>query len=308
MPDLRRPSGRTALAILATLVVAGCGGAAPPASGPPSTAPSAAPSLGQTRTDASGIGQVWVSAGGFRMGTDAADIRRADGGRPTRLGRGRAPEREARPRRHAHEGLLDRHDRGHERGVPGVQGRRRLHDGVLLVARGLDLAQPPDRGRPAEALRGRRPGRPAPLHHVVRGGGVRDLARRPTPDRGRMGVRGAQPAFDGLPVGRRLGSDEGERRRQRRAGSRRDAPDGRVLDRRPGHGRQRDGVGERLARRRTPTRGPTDPTGPAEGTVKVEKGGWWGSNPFVARSAYRHYEDPPTYGDEHIGFRVVSPS
>jgi formylglycine-generating enzyme required for sulfatase activity len=49
-----------------------------------------------------------------------------------------------------------------------------------------------------------------------------------------------------------------------------------------------------------------DPTGPATGTKKVEKGGWWGSNLFVARSAYRHYEDPPTYGDQHIGFRVAS--
>ena len=50
----------------------------------------------------------------------------------------------------------------------------------------------------------------------------------------------------------------------------------------------------------------TDPPGPATGTTKVEKGGWWGSNEFVARSAYRHYEDPPTYGDKHIGFRVAS--
>ncbi len=49
-----------------------------------------------------------------------------------------------------------------------------------------------------------------------------------------------------------------------------------------------------------------DPQGPVKGVVKVEKGGWWGSNPFVARSAYRHFEDPPTYGDNHIGFRVVS--
>ncbi|MEO8207386.1 MAG: SUMF1/EgtB/PvdO family nonheme iron enzyme [Chloroflexota bacterium] len=49
-----------------------------------------------------------------------------------------------------------------------------------------------------------------------------------------------------------------------------------------------------------------DPTGPEAGQRKVEKGGWWGSNQFVARSAYRHYEDPPTYGDKHIGFRVVS--
>lgn len=49
-----------------------------------------------------------------------------------------------------------------------------------------------------------------------------------------------------------------------------------------------------------------DPAGPPSGTIKVEKGGWWGSNAFVARSAYRHYEDPPEYGDKHIGFRIVS--
>lgn len=49
-----------------------------------------------------------------------------------------------------------------------------------------------------------------------------------------------------------------------------------------------------------------DPTGPENGSRKVEKGGWWGSNPFVARAAYRHYEDPPTYQDHHIGFRIVS--
>jgi formylglycine-generating enzyme required for sulfatase activity len=50
-----------------------------------------------------------------------------------------------------------------------------------------------------------------------------------------------------------------------------------------------------------------DPTGPASGTTKVEKGGWWGSNRFVARAAYRHFEDPPDYQDHHIGFRVVTP-
>lgn len=50
-----------------------------------------------------------------------------------------------------------------------------------------------------------------------------------------------------------------------------------------------------------------DPPGPDGGRNKVEKGGWWGSNPFVARAAYRHYEDPPNYADEHIGFRVVTP-
>ncbi|MBN2084903.1 MAG: SUMF1/EgtB/PvdO family nonheme iron enzyme [Anaerolineales bacterium] len=49
-----------------------------------------------------------------------------------------------------------------------------------------------------------------------------------------------------------------------------------------------------------------DPTGPATGRVKVEKGGWWGANMFVARSAYRHFEDPPGYQNSHIGFRIVT--
>jgi formylglycine-generating enzyme required for sulfatase activity len=49
-----------------------------------------------------------------------------------------------------------------------------------------------------------------------------------------------------------------------------------------------------------------DPPGPIDGTIKIEKGGWWGSYPFVARSAYHHFEDPPTYQDHHIGFRVGS--
>jgi formylglycine-generating enzyme required for sulfatase activity len=49
-----------------------------------------------------------------------------------------------------------------------------------------------------------------------------------------------------------------------------------------------------------------DPTGPDFGSKKVEKGGWWGADPYVARSAYRHFEDPPTYQDHHIGVRIVS--
>ncbi len=49
-----------------------------------------------------------------------------------------------------------------------------------------------------------------------------------------------------------------------------------------------------------------NPTGPATGRVKVEKGGWWGATFFVARAAYRHFEDPPDYQDAHIGFRVAT--
>lgn len=57
----------------------------------------------------------------------------------------------------------------------------------------------------------------------------------------------------------------------------------------------------------SPEGGLTDPRGPRLGRIKVEKGGWWGSNLFVARSAYRHFEDPPEYQDAHIGLRVVTP-
>ena len=55
------------------------------------------------------------------------------------------------------------------------------------------------------------------------------------------------------------------------------------------------------SRRETP-----DPQGPQTGRIKIEKGGWWGSNSAVARSAYHHFEDPPSYQDHHIGFRLVS--
>jgi formylglycine-generating enzyme required for sulfatase activity len=50
-----------------------------------------------------------------------------------------------------------------------------------------------------------------------------------------------------------------------------------------------------------------NPSGPAKGYIKIEKGGWWGSNPFVARASYKHYEDPPEYQDHHIGFRIMTP-
>ncbi len=49
-----------------------------------------------------------------------------------------------------------------------------------------------------------------------------------------------------------------------------------------------------------------DPPGPERGFRKVEKGGWWGSVPYVARAAYRHFEDPPEYQDHHIGLRVLT--
>ena len=50
-----------------------------------------------------------------------------------------------------------------------------------------------------------------------------------------------------------------------------------------------------------------DPQGPEEGQIKIEKGGCWGTWPYLARAAYRHFVDPPSYQDAHIGFRIVTP-
>ncbi len=54
-----------------------------------------------------------------------------------------------------------------------------------------------------------------------------------------------------------------------------------------------------------------DPLGPETGRIKIEKGGWWGPEgdvgEFVGRASFRLDEDPPTYSDHHIGFRIASP-
>lgn len=53
-----------------------------------------------------------------------------------------------------------------------------------------------------------------------------------------------------------------------------------------------------------------DPTGPDNGVIKIEKGGWWGpadtAGAFVGRASFRLDEDMPTYQDHHIGFRIVT--
>ena len=40
-----------------------------------------------------------------------------------------------------------------------------------------------------------------------------------------------------------------------------------------------------------------DPTGPETGSIKIEKGGWWGpaddSGESVGRAAVKYYADPP---------------
>jgi len=48
----------------------------------------------------------------------------------------------------------------------------------------------------------------------------------------------------------------------------------------------------------------TDPTGPAEGTMKALRGGAWDSPGFKLRVCHRHVFDPK-FTDRTIGFRCV---
>jgi formylglycine-generating enzyme required for sulfatase activity len=50
----------------------------------------------------------------------------------------------------------------------------------------------------------------------------------------------------------------------------------------------------------------TDPSGAAAGSIRVGRGGSWGSDARSARSAYRGY-NIPSYGDGYLGFRLVRP-
>jgi formylglycine-generating enzyme required for sulfatase activity len=47
-----------------------------------------------------------------------------------------------------------------------------------------------------------------------------------------------------------------------------------------------------------------DPQGPASGSYRVIRGGYWDDFAWLCRSARRDY-DYPDYGDDYIGFRVV---
>jgi len=332
MRDLRRPSGRTALAILTTIVVAGCGGTAPAASTPSSSIPSAvvtpspvataaptaaasaspsspavAPSPGQTRADAAGVQQVFVPAGTFRMGTDQADIDKLLAAGPPDWVAVALPSE-----------------------VPA-------HDVTLTKGYWIDTTEVTnamfeafkDAGGYTTESYWSPEGWDWVGHRVVAGlpkpceGDAPDLPRRcitwfeaeayaawrggrlPTEAEWEYAARGPEASV--YPWG-----DEWDPTKATVVDS---AAPSAVGTHPTGvswvgaqdlSGNAMELVSDWLASHAAAPA--TDPTGPAEGTIKVEKGGWWGSNPFVARSAYRHYEDPPTYSDEHIGFRAVSAS
>ena len=334
MHDQPARRSRSLAASLLAIVLAGCAGAAtasapasqglaspvpasqPAASETASPSPSAAPvassepgaSPGQTRTDASGIAQVWVPAGTFTMGTDDASITALTAAGPPPWVLEEFPSEQ--PAHHVnltHGYWIDRDEVTNAsfaafKAAGGYTDKalwsdagwtwlgHRVVDNLPLACIGDDPALPRlcVTWFEAEAYatwRGARLPTEAEWEFAARGPDSRVYPWGETFDAAKANVT---DAVGPVPVGAH--------------------PTGAswigALDM---SGNAMEWVADWLDRDWYAKSPADDPTGPVTGTIKVEKGGWWGSNEFVARSAYRHYEDPPTYQDHHIGFRVVSP-
>jgi formylglycine-generating enzyme required for sulfatase activity len=334
---LSRPAGRARFGaiLLTTLLIAACGAGtttdtAPPGTTPastpsaattvePSPPPSALPSAastpapsdgqtaGQTRSDTFGIEQVWVPAGTFTMGTDAKAIAALSAASPPDWVASEFPSEQP-----AHEVTLtkgywiDRDEVTNKAFAAFVDAGGYANE-ALWSPDGWAWLSTKDAARLPLHCQGDVPEQPrmcltwfeAEAYASWRGG------RLPTEAEWEYAARG--PESPVYPWG-----DTFENDRANVVNSVAPKPVGSYptgvswVGADDMAGNAMEWVSDWLAVDYYATSPATDPTGPATGTTKVEKGGWWGSNEFVARSAYRHYEDPPTYGDKHIGFRVAS--
>ena len=286
----------------------GAPGATSPSTGavPPSAAaPTPSPTLGATRTDAAGVEQVWVPAGTFQMGTDAAAIAALDAADPPPWVASEFPSEQPQ-----HEVTLSTGywiDRTEVTNTAfdafavagGYTTRDYWSDEGWAWVSDLEADRLPRRcpGDAPDVPRRCINWYEAAAYAAWRGGAL------PTEAEWEYAARGPESTV--YPWG-----DDWDPARANVVDSTAAVavgsyPDGAswvgALDM---SGNAMEWVADWLGLH---PEGPvTDPTGAASGTKKVEKGGWWGSNEFVARSAYRHYEDPPDYQDKHIGFRVVS--
>jgi formylglycine-generating enzyme required for sulfatase activity len=277
-----------------------------PAAFAPTMPPASAPAAGDVRMDRRGIEQVWVEAGAFQMGTDAETIRALTDLHPPPFVVGEfeleQPQHEVRL---THGYWIDKYE------VTNRSFRAFVEDGgyadrAYWSAEGWDWLQ----GQPVEMLpiycQGNVPGNPvacvtwyeAEAYARWRGG------RLPTEAEWEYAARGPESRM--YPWGNEFDPD---RCNLVAAASLKPVggyPAGAswvgALDM---AGNVMEWVQDWLAP--YPAEAAIDPAGPATGRVKVEKGGWWGGSFFVARSAYRHFEDPPDYQDFHIGFRIVTP-
>ena len=328
-----------AVTVVALFVLAGCGGAAtsgspggsaaaattgpsapgasasPAASAAPSSpatpAPTAVPSdgttAGQTRTDGNGITQVWVPAGTFTMGTDAAAIAKLKAaGPPDWVVPALDAEKPAHDVTISHGYWIDRDEVTNAAfdafvDAGGYTTQAYWSEDGWTWLTGKDATRLPlhCQGDVPEHPRMCLTWYEAEAYAAWRGG------RLPTEAQWEYAARGARSTV--YPWG-----DAFDTARANVVNSVGPKPVGSyptgaswvgALDL---SGNAMEWVADWLDPAYYATSPAVDPTGPATGTKKVEKGGWWGSNEFVARSAYRHDEDPPTYGDKHLGFRVAS--
>jgi formylglycine-generating enzyme required for sulfatase activity len=280
---------------------------APSAGTAPTPVPSDGGTAGQVRTDAFGIEQVWVPAGSFTMGTDPAAIAKLTAANPPDWVASEFPSEQPPHEVQLTKGYwIDRTEVSNRAFAAFVDAGGYTNqalwsdDGRAWLA-GQDAARlplhcqgdVPDQPRmcitwfEAEAYAARRAGRlptEAEWEYAARGPESRVYPWGPTFDRERANVLNsvAPAAVGSNPTGASWAG---------------------ALDL---SGNAMEWVADWLDTGYYTASPAVDPPGPATGTVKVEKGGWWGSNEFVARAAYRHYEDPPTYGDKHIGFRMAS--
>ncbi|MEO8571337.1 MAG: SUMF1/EgtB/PvdO family nonheme iron enzyme [Chloroflexota bacterium] len=307
------PACRLGAAIVLAVSVVACGGAGPTSapSAEASIAPSPVASDGQTageaRVDAFGIDQVWVSAGAFRMGSDDAAIAALTAAGPPPWVASEFPSEVP-----AHEVRITK---GYWIDTKEVTNAA---FGAFVAAGGYTSeALWSDAGWTWLAAQG---AKPLPLH--CQGDVAEDprmcitwyeaeayaawrAGRLPTEAEWEYAARGPESRV--YPWGNDFDPDRANvinSTGPRPVGS---YPNGASwVGAQDMAGNAMEWVSDWLGVDYYATKSTDDPAGPATGQVKVEKGGWWGSNQFVARSAYRHYEDPPTYGDKHIGFRVAS--
>ena len=301
-------------AVSIALVTAACSGPAtssepsmPSASAATTSAPTASPDTGAMRTDATGVDQVWVPAGTFLMGTDPADI----------------------------EALLAQDPPPPSWVLEGMDSEQPAHEVTLTSGYWIDVTEATNASFAAFVEAGAyttetfwsTEGWAWVEDHDINGlrrrcdGDAPDMPRRcitwfeaeayatwrggalPTEAQWEFAARGPEASVypwgdDWDPAKANVIDAEGAVE----VGT---FPDGAswvgALDM---AGNAMEWVADWLAPHDAGA--VTDPTGPATGEIKIEKGGWWGSNEFVSRSSYRHFEDPPSYADDHIGVRVVS--
>lgn len=308
----RAQSGSLHLAILlaATVLLVGCqattGAGEPPASSP--SQPTAAPTETPSRTDPVGVEQVWVPAGTFTMGTDDETIAELKAQNPPSFVLAALPsEQPAHEVRLTHDFWIDRHEVTNAAFDEFVAAGGYSNLDLWSEAGRAWLGRKDPAKLPAKCP-STKPDQPracvtwyeAEAYATWRGG------RLPTEAEWEYAARG--PESRTYPWGKDFDAKRANVVASvalKPVGS---YPDGvSWVGAHDMAGNAMEWVQDWLGSDYYSKSPVENPTGPETGAVKVEKGGWWGSNPFVARSAYRHYEDPPDYADKHIGFRVVSP-